>query len=286
MSGPVVDDSKTNEDRPSRNGIVKWFTKLFDLKIIRTIVITIISLTVFVVVWQVMADALSSEFLPPPGDVFDAFIVVFQGPDPATGLSMWDHIWASLQRFILGFILAFVIAVPLGLIMGFSKIAEDFGKPIVEIFRPIPPIAWIPFLLIVLGSIAGPVVAIFIGVFFPVLSNVIFGVKSVDPILMDAARTLGSSKPTLFRKVIFPSTVPFLMTGITIGLGIGWMCIVAAEFFGARGGGVGQFIIQQSNIGRWDWMFAGLIVIAILGFFTTGFSRFIERRVSNWMGQT
>lgn len=286
MSGPVVDDSKTNEDRPSRNGIVKWFTKLFDLKAIRTIVITIISLTVFVVVWQVMADALSSEFLPPPGDVFDAFIVVFQGPDPATGLSMWDHIWASLQRFILGFILAFIIAVPLGLIMGFSKIAEDFGKPIVEIFRPIPPIAWIPFLLIVLGSIAGPVVAIFIGVFFPVLSNVIFGVKSVDPILMDAARTLGSSKPTLFRKVIFPSTVPFLMTGITIGLGIGWMCIVAAEFFGARGGGVGQFIIQQSNIGRWDWMFAGLIVIAILGFVTTGFSRFIERRVSNWMGQT
>lgn len=285
MNRPVVDDSKTNGNRPSRNGIVKWFTRLFDLKVIRTIVITIISLTAFVVVWQVIANALSSEFLPPPGDVFDAFIIVFQGPDPATGLSMWDHIWASLQRFILGFILAFVIAVPLGLIMGFSKIAEDFGKPIVEIFRPIPPIAWIPFLLIVLGSILGPVVAIFIGVFFPVLSNVIFGVKSVDPILMDAARTLGSSKPTLFRKVIFPSTVPYLMTGITIGLGIGWMCIVAAEFFGARGGGVGQFIIQQSNIGRWDWMFAGLIVIAILGFVTTGFSRFIERRVSNWMGQ-
>jgi ABC-type nitrate/sulfonate/bicarbonate transport system permease component len=285
MSGTTIDDGQSNENRPPRNEIVQWFTKLLDPKAIRTIIITIISLIAFVVFWQVLSTALNNLFLPPPGRVFDAFITVFQGPDPATGLSMWNHIWASLQRFILGFLLAFVIAVPLGLIMGFSKIAEDFGKPIVEIFRPIPPIAWIPFLLIVLGSLLGPVVAIFIGVFFPVLSNVIFGVKSVDPILMDAARTLGSSKPTLFRKVIFPSTVPYLMTGITIGLGIGWMCIVAAEFFGARGGGVGQYIIQQSNIGKWDFMFAGLIVIAILGFVTIGFSRFIEKRVSKWMGQ-
>ena len=238
MKRVVLDDDQEIGNRPSRTGLFGKFKKRFEPRLLRTIIITIISLITFVVIWQIASTLVASEFFPPPGDVFSAFIKSFQRPDPATGLTMWENIWASLQRFILGFLLALLVAIPVGLIMGFSKIAEDFGRPIVEIFRPIPPIAWIPFFLIVLGFFLGPIMAIFVGVFFPILSNVIFGVKSVEPNLIDAAKTLGANKPTLFTKVIFPSTVPFLMTGIRIGLGIGWMCIVAAEFLGARGGGV------------------------------------------------
>jgi NitT/TauT family transport system permease protein len=197
---------------------------------------------------------------------------------------MWDNIAASLQRVVAGFALAFVIAVPLGLLMGFSRAAEDFAKPIVEVFRPIPPIAWVSITAIALGAILGPIVVVFIGVFFPVLSNVIFGVKSIDPILPDAAKTLGANKRAMFSKVIFPYTVPYIMTGIRIGLGIGWMCIVAAEMIIAVGGGVGQYIIFKSQTSQYDFMFAGMIVIAILGLLTTELSGVVERRVSKYMG--
>jgi len=117
-----------------------------------------------------------------------------------------------------------------------------------------------------------------------VLSNVIFGVKSVDPLLLDVAKTQGASKLALFRKVILPSTIPYMMTGIRIGLGIGWMCIVAAEMIVAPGGGIGLYISIMSLVGRWDYMFAGMVVIAILGILTAGLSGYIERRVSKWMG--
>jgi len=251
---------------------------------LRTLIITIISLTAFVLVWWGISIYLDLSYVPPPDSVYRAFIDSFRTPDPITGRVMWDNIAASLQRVVLGFILAFVVAVPLGLFMGFSRTAENFTRPIVEVFRPIPPIAWVPITAIALGAVLGPVVVVFIGVFFPVLSNVIFGVKSIDPILPDAARTLGAHRRDTFSKVIFPYTIPYIMTGIRIGLGIGWMCIVAAEMIIAIGGGVGQYIIFKGQTSQYDYMFAGMIVIAILGLLTTELSGVIERRVTKWMG--
>ncbi|HSV42002.1 MAG TPA: ABC transporter permease subunit, partial [Methanomassiliicoccales archaeon] len=110
------------------------------------------------------------------------------------------------------------------------------------------------------------------------------GVKSVEPQLIDAAKTLGGSRSDIFAKVVFPYSIPFLMTGIRIGLGIGWMCIVAAEMIGAKGGGVGLYILNQANIGRYEFMFAGMVVIAALGLITTEAAGYIERKVSDRMG--
>lgn len=253
-------------------------------KLLKSVIIIVISLVVFVLIWWALSAAFPSEYFPTPQDVGAAFIDSFQNPDPNTGVTMWQHMKQSLVRFLWGFALAFALALPVGLLMGFSNVAESFGKPIVEIIRPIPPIAWAPFFFIVAGLFWGPVMPVFLGVFFPVLSNVIFGVKSVDPLLLDAARTQGAKKPTLFSKVIFPSTVPYLMTGIRIGLGIGWMCIVASEMIVAIGGGVGAYIRTMADVGRYDYMFAGMVVIAILGILTTELSGYIERRVSKWMG--
>jgi len=126
---------------------------------------------------------------------------------------------------------------------------------------------------------------IFVGVLFPLLSNIYFGVKSVDPILMDAARTQGASRLQIFTKVVFPYTIPFLMTGIRIGMGIGWMCIVAAEMIGAQGGGLGYYIITQAlTLGLYDKMFAGMIVVAILGLLTTGIMQYLENVTNRRMG--
>lgn len=254
------------------------------IQLFKTGIITIISLIAFVITWWAISMAVNSDYLPDPATVFEAFIDTFQVSDPLTGRNMWDNIYASLNRVLWGFVLAFITAVPLGLAMGFSKVADDFSKPIIEVFRPIPPIAWAPVMMLALGVLLGPVVLVFIGVFFPLLSNIIFGVKSIDPILTDAARTLGAKKSHLFIKVILPSTVPYIMTGIRIGLGIGWMCIVAAEYIAATGGGVGQYILFKAEVGRYDQVYAGLIVIAILGLLTTELSGYIERRVSKRMG--
>ena len=169
--------------------------------------------------------------------------------------------------------------------MGYLRYAYDVGSPIVEIFRPIPPIAWVPFFIILLGPLVGPIWVIFLGAFFPILSNVIFGVRSVDNTLLDAAKTLGAKRITIFSKVVLPYTIPFIMAGVTIGVGIAWMCIVAAEMLGAEGGGVGSYIRVNSDLNNFPAMFAGMVVIAALGLITLGVARLLEKQVSPWRGK-
>ena len=243
-----------------------------------------ISLSVFVVIWWLGAIVYHSEYLPTPPQVYDAFIKSFTRVDPFIGNTMWQNIYVSLIRLVEGFLLALAVAIPLGLLMGYFRTVDALFKPVVELFRPIPPIAWVPFFLITLKFFWGPIMIIFIGVFFPLLSSVYFGVKSVDPILLDAARTQGAGRTTIFTKVILPFTVPFMMTGIRIGLGIGWMCIVAAEMISSEGGGIGYFIYTHGNVGDYPGMFAGIAVIALLGIATTGVSTYIENRMGKRMG--
>lgn len=244
------------------------------------------SIPIFLGIWWAIALFMQGQnlyYLPTPPEVLEALIQSWT-LDPATRLPLLSNIYASLVRFFLGFVLAMGLAVPLGLIVGFSDYANSLTLPTVEILRPIPPIAWVPFLLLAFGFLWGPVLTIFIGVFFPVLSNVIFGVRSVDPLIIDAAKTQGASKWQVFSKVIFPSSIPFMMAGVRIGVGIGWMCIVAAEMIGGVGGGVGMIIVGGQTIGRYDIMFAGMVAVAVLGIVTVFLSSVLEKKVSKWMG--
>ena len=247
--------------------------------------VMVFSVVMFLITWSLLSLWLNTVYLPGPVEVAQAFFESFTTPDPATGFTMWRNIFASLTRFLEGFALAFIIALPIGLLMGYFRYADDIGRPIVEMFRPIPPIAWVPFFLIILGSFWGPIWIVFLGAFFPILSNIIFGVRSVDPTLLDAAKTLGAGKLTIFSKVVLPSTIPFIAAGVTIGLGIAWMCIAAAEMLGAEGGGVGSYIRVQSDLSNYAFMFAGIVVIAILGIITVGSARLLERQVSPWRGK-
>jgi NitT/TauT family transport system permease protein len=254
------------------------------LKNMNQTVLGIAAIVTFIVAWWGLSVYLQLAFLPSPDKVFWAFFNSFEKTEISLGTNMWGNIIASLQRFGIGFVFALGLALPIGLIMGFIKTADSFFKPLVELFRPIPPVAWVPIFLLIFGIFWGPVMVIFLGVFFPLLSNIIFGVKSVDQPLIDAARTMGANRYTLFKKVIFPYTIPFIMTGITIGLGIGWMCIVAAEMIGAVGGGVGYYILYSESIGRYEFMFAGMAVIAILGIGTVGVSHYVENKLNRRMG--
>ncbi len=259
--------------------------ELLKKPLIKNAIMTVISLGMFIMTWWAVSILANLVYIPTPWEALDALVRSFVEVDPNLGITMWQNIYASLRRFILGFLLALALAIPLGLAMGYSKIFELLAKPAVEVFRPIPPIAWVPLFILVFAYFWGPIMVIFVGVLFPLLSNIYFGVKSVDPILVDAAKTQGASRLQIFTKVVFPYTIPFLMTGIRIGMGIGWMCIVAAEMIGVQGGGLGYYILTQAlTLGLYDKMFAGLIVVAILGLLTTGIMQYLENVTNRRMG--
>ncbi len=257
-----------------------------------------ISLAAFISVWSLVSAwfhgdwpfasrswSFTAEYIPYPWVVAQAFFDSFTHPDPFFELTMGYHIYASMKRIALGFALAFLTAVPLGLLMGRSTKAEAAANPEVELFRPIPPLAWVPIFTIALGFVWGPIAIVFMGIFFPLLFSVRLGAKSVDPLLIDAARTLGANRLQVFTKVVLPYTIPYLMTGVKVGLGIGWMCIVAAEMFGAVGGGVGMYIYGTAQVSRYDLMYAGMVTIGVLSVLTTGVAGLLERRLYKWMGK-
>lgn len=251
---------------------------------IRKILIIIISLSVFVLIWWNLSLILNNPAIPTPMLAFEALVDLFEYGDPIAGISMWGHMSISLQRFFGGLLLALAVAVPFGLLMGYSKTLNEFSNPTLEILRPIAPIAWAPIFIFAVGYTWGPVLVVFVGIFFPILTNTIFGVRKIDPNWIDAAKTLGATKVQVFTKVMLPSAVPYIMNGMRIGMGVGWMCIVASELYASFGGGVGYFISIQAQMGYWPNVYAGIIVIAILGILTTTLADYIHKVVSNRMG--
>lgn len=251
---------------------------------LRTLLISVCSLIIFLLIWWDLALLVQTAAIPTPDKVWRAAVDLFSNGDAVTGISMWANIWISLLRFLEGFALAFLVAIPIGLLMGYSRTFKEFMDPVFEILRPIAPIAWAPVLLFATGYTWGPVLVVFIGIFFPLVSNTVFGVKKIDHSLIDAARTLGSSNTQVFYKVMFPCAVPYIMNGIRVGSGIGWMCIVASELYASYGGGIGYFVGIQASVGYWPNVFVGIFIIAILGILTTGLFDYAHKVITTRMG--
>ncbi len=253
-------------------------------RLFRTAVITVVSLVCFVFAWWDISLVAGSVAIPTPAQTWDALVELVNNGDSITGKSIWDYIASSLSTFFKGFLLALVVAVPLGLIIGYWKPVREFAMPVIEIMRPIAPIAWAPIFILAINYTLGPVLVVFIGIFFPLLTNMIFGVQKIDHNLIDAAKTMGASQLQIFVKVIIPSSIPFLMNGIKIGLGIGWMCIVAAELYAPQLSGIGFYLAEQATAGFWPGAYSAIVVIAILGIMTTGLAEYIHKFVSKRMG--
>ncbi len=251
---------------------------------IRSIIIIGVSLGIFILIWWNISLLLKNPAVPTPMASWDALVYLFANGDAVSGITMWGHMEISLERFFAGLILAMAVAVPFGLLLGYSKTLEQFSTPTLEVLRPIAPIAWAPIFIFTVGYTWGPILVVFVGIFFPVLLNTIFGVRKIDPNWMDAAKTLGASKLQIFTKVMLPSAVPYVMNGMKVGMGIGWMCIVASELYASYGGGVGYFISIQAQMGYWPNVYAGIIIIAILGILTTTLADYIHKAVTKRMG--
>jgi len=173
----------------------------------------------------------------------------------------------SIFHLLIGLIGAVLLGIPLGILTGWSKRAEYIIDPIIQIIRPIPPLAWIPIAIMMFGlthQAAGFI--IFIGAFFPVVVNTYSGVRGTDRKLVEMAKTLGANEMNLLAKVVLPYSTPMITSGVRISLGVGWMCVVAAEMFGVSKYGLGWKIPYYSNIFMYDHVFAYMLVLGLIGY--------------------
>lgn len=227
------------------------------------------------------------------------FVVVLTNPSPAvlpsperTARTLYElfasgtifrDIGASLGRVLTAWVLAAAVAIPLGLLQGTRPALARLMEPLVELFRPISPLAWIPMAILWFGiGEAGKVFIIFIATFFPILLNTVAGVKAVDPVLVRAGRVLGcNSDARLFWQVILPAAMPAILVGLRISFGIGWAAIIAAELVAANKG-LGYLIANGMEILRSDQVLAGMVIIALLGILIDTAFRMLGHR----LGQT
>jgi len=246
----------------------------------QTPILWAIGLVAFILAWWLLSIAVDKPYLPPPDAVLSALWGSFHETTPNDPHLMQDHIASSLSRVGWGFLIATLLAAPLGYLVGYSRILENLVGPTVELLRPIPPIAWLPFAIIFFANaqlMTAAVFIIFLGIFFPILINTVDGVKGIDKQLFDAAKSLGASRLQIILKVIIPASLPNMMTGMRIGIGVGWMTIVAAEMTPVLHGGLGWYIWNRADIFRYDEMFAGMLMIGIIGLAMTQSISLIER---------
>ena len=226
-------------------------------------------------VWLPRIDPQMSVLMPAP-----TTIAVTAAGMIASG-ELFYHMIASLKREVSAFLFA-AAAIPLGIAMGWWRQVYSQVNPIMEILRPIPPLAWIPLSILWfgLGDEQNEFI-IFLGMFFPILVNTIVGVKNIDPNLVRAARSLGASEHKVLIRIVLKGALPQIITGVRIGLGVGWMALVAAELVGASSG-LGFLINDARSMLRTDTITVGMLTIGLIGLLIDTAIRVLSRRLLPW----
>ncbi len=231
--------------------------------------------------WQAIASLVvrNTFILPSPVDVVTAFLTLVRG-----GTLLRD-IGVSLLHFGIGLGSALLIGIPIGIAMGWFRGVDAFLDPVIEIIRPIPPLAWIPFAIVWFGlTNASAGFVIFIGAVFPILINTYSGFRGIPRIFVEAGKMLGCTRNgTLIRYIAFPSALPQIAAGIRIASGVGWMCLVAAELFGVSKFGLGQKLWFFYNLHQMDSVVVYMLLLGMIGlFFDWLFRYYIDRHFLKW----
>ena len=237
------------------------------------------------VVWELLADGnrswrlVNPNLLPAPHEVLAA------AAELARDCTLWQDIGVSLWRASQGFALAAGLGVLAGLLSGYLALFEDFADPVIEVIRPIPPLAFLPMFIIWFGiGELAKVLFITFSCFFPIYLSTAQGVRFADPLLLRAARSLGASEVQVFRHVVLRAAVPEIMTGLRLGFGMSLFVLVAAELIAADAG-LGYRIQEARNQFRVDVMFLDAFVIGLLGFAIGGLLRRLQGHVLRWKPQ-
>jgi NitT/TauT family transport system permease protein len=272
----------------------------------------IVSITVFLVLWEI--GSLSKVWIKWEAfewlrDVLTAFGLkplylpwIGAVPAPTEVLVTWARIigdagywqswYMSFFRVMAGFISAMIIGIPFGLLLAVSRAAFGVGFPVFEVLRPIPPLAWVPASIIFWPTQELSIAFVtFLGAFFTIVINVVGGARSIDVRYFQAARSMGSSQWDIFWRIILPGTLPSIMVGSAVGMGITWEVVVAAEMIsgggsqigGTSGGGLGFFIWNSYVGGSYEQIVVGMISIGIAGFISSELLRALGKHVTPWL---
>jgi taurine transport system permease protein len=247
--------------------------------------ISVVTIVVLLLLWWAVTAAglIKPLFLPSPAAVWQQFYEYLTGA--ANDKPLWDHFIASVLRVTVAFWAAFVTAVPVGIAMGMSRIARGVFDPPIEFYRPLPPLAYLPLIIIWFGIDELPkVLLIYLACFAPLALAARSGMKSAAPEQINAAYSMGASYGQVIRHVILPSALPEILVGMRIAIGFGWTTLVAAEMVAANVG-LGQMVLNASNFLRTDIVIMGIIVIGIVAYVFDLFMRWVERKLVPWKGR-
>ena len=240
---------------------------------------------ILLVVWWLVTELemVKPLFVPPPQSIFSEFIKVLTVG--FTGTSLIEHSLVSMARVFGAFALACAIGIPLGLAMGMSPVMRGIFDPPIEFYRPIPPLAYLPLMVIWFGiGETSKILLIFLSVLAPVALGSRAGVKSAAIEQIHAAYSFGANRWQILRHVILPSALPEILTAMRIGIGFGWTTLVAAEMVAAREG-LGYMVLSASQFLQTATVIMGIIVIAVIAYCFDLLMRMIERRFVPWKGK-
>lgn len=215
--------------------------------------------------------------IPTPAEVFAKVVEVNRSPRFMTNIGI------SVRRIVLGFLVATALGVSMGLLIGRYRWVRRLSLPALEVFRPIPAIAWVPMSIMLWPDNEVSIVFItFLGAFFPILLNTIHGVEAVDPVLLRAARSLGAPERNVMLEVILPGALPQIFTGLAVGMGVAWVSLIAAEMISGQFG-IGYFTWEAYSLISYAEIALGMITIGILGLLCSGAIRLLARAIMPWM---
>lgn len=237
----------------------------------------------FLLIWQivVMTKIVNVRNLPSPTKVLQTLIYKIDHKNP-DGNTLGTNILASLEVSLTGFFLALIIGVPLGLLMGWFTPIDKFVGPVFELLRPVPPIAWIPVVVVFVGiDLKAKATIIFLSVLVSCVINSYTGIKLTKRTLINVAKTFGASNFETFIKVGIPSALPMVFTGIRAALSGAWSTLVAAEMLAAKAG-LGYMLQVGRNVARADIVVSGMVTISALGALLGILLNLIEKKVLKW----
>ncbi|WP_409764882.1 ABC transporter permease [Ferrovibrio sp.] len=249
---------------------------------LRAVVIGLIAIALSILAWHLLTHYRVNIYVrfinvPSPDQVLERAVLAFSGPQYI------EHMLISMRRILIGFAIATVVAVPLGLLMGRFLVLKEIIFPVTEVVRPIPAIAWVPMSIMLWPNNEESIVFItFLGSFFPILINTLHGMVTVDPVLVRAAKCLGANEVAIFREVYFPSSLPQIFTGLTVGMGVAWVSLIAAEMISGQFG-IGYFTWEAYSLVQYSDIALGMISIGALGLLSSGAIRLVGRMVMPWL---
>ncbi|MFT5224554.1 MAG: NitT/TauT family transport system permease protein [Polaribacter sp.] len=266
--------------------------KLQDKILSRSFLRGIIAIAIFMALWEVGARFESwfqyrlpwVGLVPPPSAVFETWGGL------VGDYSYWESWYLSFKRVMTGFVAALIIGIPLGLFMAVNRTFHGMAFPSFEVLRPIPPLAWVPASIIFWPTAEMSIAFVtFLGAFYTIVINVLGGAKSINKQYLQAAQSMGASQWDIFRRIVFPATLPSIVVGSAVGMGITWEVVVAAEMIsgggssGSSGGGLGFFIWSSYVGGSYEQIIVGMISIGIAGYFSSEMLRNLGGLLTPWL---